>query len=90
MKSIILPLNIRQVRTTGEAHLSWDRLGQEVALASGGWQGHAGLKRPALTSVQDRGLPESGAEGRATSAQKKAQSILTATSSRLCGLGKLH
>ena len=57
---------------TGEAHLSWDRLGQEMVLASGGRQGHHGLKRPALTGIQDRGLPESEAGGRATSVQKKA------------------
>ena len=48
------------------------QVGQEVVLASGGQQGHDGLKRPALTCVQDRGLPECGAGRRATSAQKKA------------------
>ena len=67
------------------------QVGQEVALASGGRQGHESLKRPALTSVQDRGLPESGAGRRATSAQKKAlESSLQPLPSSLCGLGKLH
>ena len=57
---------------TGEAHPSWDRLGPEMVLAAGGRQGHDGLKRPALTGIQDRGWPESEAGGRATSVQRKA------------------
>ena len=48
-------------------------LGQEVVLASRRRQGHAGgLKMPALTSVQGRGLEEVWATGRTASAERKA------------------
>lgn len=90
MKSIILPLSIRQVRKSREAHLSWEELGQELVLASRRQKGHAGgLKMPALTSVQGRGLEEVCAAGRAASVEKST-GILTLTSSQLCGLGQLY
>lgn len=92
MKSIILPLSIRQVRKSREAHLSWEELGQERVLASRRQKGHAGgLKMPALTSVQGRGRGGGGvcAAGRAASVEKST-GMLTLSSSQLCGLGQLY